>query len=113
MTGKISVRQKAILKIIVGGVIYVMAFYAIVHQGMPYPVTYGVFGLLLAAAPMLPIMLGVVELIFNVPFNDTATRWDNFHGWQRGILGILILISAFMVFIGLFILAVYFDVLKS
>lgn len=111
MPTTLSVRQTALLKILSGLVIYAMAFYAILQEGLPYPATYGVFGLTLSAAPMLPLLMGLVEFIFNVPFREVASRWDALPGWQRGVLGMLVVVAAFGIAVGLFLLAVYYELL--
>jgi hypothetical protein len=43
-------------------------------------------------------LVGLAELALGIPFGELAGRWDSLQGWQRGILGTLILIAAFVAF---------------
>lgn len=44
-------------------------------------------------------LAGTIEIISGVPFTALASKWDSLKGWQRGILGTLIAIFAFIVFV--------------
>ena len=44
-------------------------------------------------------LAGLIQLVSGVPFAELAERWDGLHGWQRGVLGTLIvLLSAGVIF---------------
>lgn len=44
-------------------------------------------------------LAGLIQLVSGVPFAELAERWDSLHGWQRGVLGTLIvLLSAGVIF---------------
>jgi hypothetical protein len=44
-------------------------------------------------------LAGLIQLVSGVPFAELAERWDALHGWQRGVLGTLIvLLSAGVIF---------------
>lgn len=44
-------------------------------------------------------LAGLIQLVSGVPFVELAERWDALHGWQRGVLGTLIvLLSAVVIF---------------
>jgi len=51
-------------------------------------------------------LIGLIQLVSGVPFNELATSWDNLAGWQRGILGIIIiLLACSIIFACLFLFA--------
>ena len=44
-------------------------------------------------------LAGLIQVVSGVPFAELAERWDGLHGWQRGVLGTLIvLLSAGVIF---------------
>jgi hypothetical protein len=43
---------------------------------------------------------GLLELITGIPFAQLAGKWDELKGWQRGIIGILVVIICFGILIG-------------
>ena len=65
------------------------------------------FGVQLAPPGMIPFALpgafalqGLLELIGGVPFLELARRWDQLKGWQRGVLGTIIVLIALAVIVG-------------
>jgi hypothetical protein len=42
------------------------------------------------------MLAGLVQVVSGVPFSQLAARWDSLRGWQRGVLGVLIVILAFL-----------------
>jgi hypothetical protein len=64
-------------------------------------------GLQLTPLAMIPFALpgafalqGLIELITGVPFLELARRWDELKGWQRGVLGTIIVLVALVVIVG-------------
>ncbi|UJB64131.1 hypothetical protein YS110_04825 [Acidovorax sp. YS12] len=53
------------------------------------------FGMIPLAFPGAYALIGFLEFIAGVPFSMIATKWDDLAGWQRGVLGILVVILAF------------------
>ncbi|MEP6899512.1 MAG: hypothetical protein ABI870_13370 [Rhodanobacter sp.] len=41
---------------------------------------------------------GAVQAITGVPFTQFAARWDALRGWQRGVLGIALILAVFSLF---------------
>jgi hypothetical protein len=41
---------------------------------------------------------GAVQAITGVPFTQLAERWDSLRGWQRGVLGIALIVAVFALF---------------
>jgi hypothetical protein len=51
-------------------------------------------------------LAGLVQLVSGVPFSELAARWDSLKGWQRGVLGLLIVgVAVGAIFLGLMIFA--------
>ncbi|ALV04518.1 hypothetical protein [Roseateles depolymerans] len=46
------------------------------------------------AIPAAFALTGLIQLVSGVPFLELSARWDSLKGWQRGILGTLIVIVA-------------------
>ncbi len=45
-------------------------------------------------APAVPLLVGLVELVSGRSFAELAQSWDDLAGWQRGILGLVIVARA-------------------
>ena len=37
---------------------------------------------------------GLIQFVSGVPFSELSSRWDSLAGWQRGILGIAIVVAS-------------------
>jgi hypothetical protein len=44
--------------------------------------------------PLLPILFFLTELITGIEFGELAGKWDDLRGWQRGVLGTVIVAIA-------------------
>jgi len=56
------------------------------------------------AIPGALALVGLIQLVSGVPFNELASSWDNLAGWQRGILGLIIVLVACSIIVGCLIL---------
>jgi hypothetical protein len=60
------------------------------------------------AVLLVPFLVHGTEFITNVRFSDLSERWDQLTGWQRGILGIsLVLLAALAIFSLAFAFAIH------
>jgi len=59
------------------------------------------------ALPGAIALTGLRELVSGVPFSEWAQRWDSLAGWQRGVLGVLIVAAALAAILALMILVAY------
>ena len=59
------------------------------------------------ALPGAIALTGLLELASGVPFSEWAQRWDSLAGWQRGVLGVLIVGAALVGILALMILVAY------
>jgi hypothetical protein len=57
-------------------------------------------GMIPFALPGAFALKGLLEFILGVPFLELARRWDDLNGWQRGVLGTIIVLVALVVIIG-------------
>jgi hypothetical protein len=51
--------------------------------------------------PLLPLLVGLVELVWGRHFDELSRRWDELRGWQRGLLGLVIVAMATVVIVTL------------
>ena len=49
---------------------------------------------MLLAVPGALAFAGLGQLVTGISFWQMASRWDSFQGWQRGVLGVLIVLAA-------------------
>ena len=69
------------------------------------------FMLIPAAIPFVYFCIGSIELISGRPYQQFARSWMALKGWQRGVLGTLIVIVAFIIIFGGVGLIVYLGIL--
>ncbi len=55
------------------------------------------FAMIPLALPGAWALMGLLEVVTGVPFTQVAQKWDELAGWQRGVLGVLVVIVAFVV----------------
>ena len=53
-----------------------------------------------AALPAIPFLAGLAVYVTGRPFRELAAAWDELRGWQRGVLGILIVLVAAAAILG-------------
>jgi len=46
-------------------------------------------------------LAGLVQLVSGVPFSELAARWDSLAGWQRGVLGVAIVLVSLVAILGI------------
>ena len=101
-----TIRQKAVIKILGGGLIFACVLYGVMVHGLG-KATGGGIVLIATAIPCVPFLIGVTEFLFGVPISQVSGKWDSLQGWQRGVLGILVVLAAFAIASGLFMVAVF------
>jgi hypothetical protein len=89
-----NIRLIGFLKLAVGALI----FAGVAHYFMRHGLSPGrnPFRLITPAMPGCFALVGLVELVTGVPLSKVASAWDVLAGWQRGILGILVIALAFI-----------------
>ena len=107
---ELSTRQKGILKLLIGSLAGIAAGY-ILHILEESGTTINMFYLAAIAAPAAWGLGGLLEFILNRPFSEMETWWNSLKGWQRGILGIIVVILFFALMISSVGIAGYFELI--
>jgi hypothetical protein len=95
-----AVRRSGLKLLAVAGALTVavgfVAMYATNHGWQIHGYGWGVPGAFALA--------GLVQVVSGVPFSELSSKWDGLEGWQRGVLGTLIFVTAVgLIFVGIFI----------
>ncbi len=96
---EVSIRQKGSRKLILGfvaGVIAAYILYWVQLQGYK-PNGFAIIGW---AAPTAWGLVGLLEVLMNRPFSEMEDWWGSLMGWQRGVIGLFVVIIAFAIMIG-------------
>ncbi len=91
-----SIRSAGAIKFALGtaGAV-VVGFFVAWLRGKGY--SPNMFAMIPLALPGAWALTGLLEMIAGVPFSQVAQKWDELAGWQRGVLGVLVVIVAFVV----------------
>jgi hypothetical protein len=93
-----SIRKKGTKKLAIGAVAMVAVSYFVYWlqlQGYS-PNSFALIGL---GAPVAIGLVGLLEVLMNRPFSEMEEWWNALKGWQRGILGLMVVILAFALLI--------------
>lgn len=105
-----SIRLNGVKKLVTGAFAGVAAAYFVYWlqlQGYS-PSGIALIGL---AAPAAWGFVGLLEMLMNRPFTDMEVWWNSLHGWQRGVLGVFVVIMAFTLMIASIGLAGYMELI--
>lgn len=92
-------RLGGVKKIAIGSAALAVATVAFAMLKMNNMTVYGVgWGI-----PGAVILVGLIELVAGLPFTQISSKWDSLRGWQRGVLGALIVVVTPFTILGLFI----------
>jgi hypothetical protein len=102
-----SSRIGGFLKLLVGGIVFAIALQYFSRKGLNNSsMPGGPIALIAVCTPGAIDLAGLIEVVSGVPFTQLSSNWDNLKGWQRGILGLLIVVLAFaMIFAGILLFA--------
>lgn len=93
-----NIRLKGLMKFFIGMVVTVILVYLLLWlNAREYSFTR--WGLILVGIPGAYGLAGLVEWISGIPFMELSKKWDSLAGWQRGVLGISIVILFFVLLI--------------
>jgi len=59
--------------------------------------------IIVLAVPGVFSLIGLLEILTGVPFQHIARKWDDLAGWQRGILGVTIVVLSFALIFSIFV----------
>lgn len=91
----VAVRKRAAVRVLVSalsGAVWISLLYYLMDRG--YEVLGPGLGL-----PLLPFVYYLLELISGRPVPELARSWDALAGWQRGVLGTLVVLTVFAVMV--------------
>ena len=93
-----SIRKKGLVKMATGFLALIGAGYFVYWlQTQGYsPNGFAMIGL---GAPAAIGLVGLLEVLMNRPFSEMEDWWNGLRGWQRGVLGMLVVILAFVLMI--------------
>lgn len=97
-----NARTSGLLKIVVSGIAYAVILTTVLKHGLANSTRGGPFKIIALGTPGAIAIAGLIELITGIQFQRLSEAWDGLAGWQRGVLGLLIVVAAF----GLMILGV-------
>jgi len=103
-------RKKGLFKLLVGGLAGIVAGF-LLHYMETRGMHINMFYLVAIAAPAAWGLGGLLEFIMNRPFSEMEVWWSSLKGWQRGALGLLIVILSFSLMISAVAIAGYFEVI--
>jgi hypothetical protein len=89
-----NIRMMGLLKLAVGGLIFVAIAKFFMRHGLP--VGTNPFRIIIPAIPGAFALSGLVEFVTGTPITRVASHWDALAGWQRGVLGLLVVALAFV-----------------
>lgn len=69
-------------------------------EGSPLDFLAGPWLPYVAALPAIPFLAGLAVYVTGRPFRELAGAWDALAGWQRGVLGLLIVLVAAATILG-------------
>jgi hypothetical protein len=94
-----NVRTSGLLKVIGSGAAFALVLGTVLKNGLGDPSHGGPFKMIAMGVPGAFALAGLIELITGIEFQRLASAWDGLAGWQRGVLGIVIVIVAFALMI--------------
>ena len=94
-----NVRTKGLLKVVGGGIGFALLFATVLKSGLGDPKHGGPFKMIAMGLPGAFGLAGLIELVTGIEFTQLSNAWDGLAGWQRGVLGILVVIGAFALMI--------------
>lgn len=88
-------RRSGLLKLIIGGILFILIARYFMQNGLGDT---NVFRMMFIVIPGVVAIIGLVELTTGQPLSHTADAWDNLRGWQRGVLGLTIIVAVLVLF---------------
>lgn len=92
-----NVRARGFLKVLGSGLVFAVIVETVFKNGLGDPAIGGPFRMIAMGVPGAFALAGLIELVTGIEFQRIASAWDDLAGWQRGVLGILVVILAFVI----------------
>ena len=94
ITAAKNVRLSGLLKLVAGGIVFTCIAAYFMNHGLKSGRS--PFWIIIPAIPGAFALMGLIEVLTGLPASQVASAWDSLAGWQRGILGTLIVALAFV-----------------
>jgi hypothetical protein len=88
-----NIRLMGLFKLVAGSLVFVIVATYFMSHGLTASNPVKIIGF---AAPGAFALVGLVEVTTGMPLTQVSSAWDALAGWQRGVLGILIVALAFV-----------------
>ena len=85
-----QIRKRGLKFLAIGGGLFALVAFLLIWLGVHAPKVH--FPIIGASLPLALALIGSVELITGAPFRRLNESWMRLRGWQRGILGTLIVL---------------------
>jgi hypothetical protein len=88
-------RRRAWIKVAIGtiGFVLMLGLFFLIGMAAGYaPVS--PFKMIPLCIPFVYLCVGLIEVVSGKPYRHLAAAWMNLKGWQRGIIGTIIIIAA-------------------
>lgn len=95
-----NVRTKALLKLVGGALGFLILYSTLLKNGVGDGGQGSRLRVMALAVPGAFLLAGLIEVVTGAPFQQVSTQWDSLQGWQRGILGIVIVVVAVIALMG-------------
>jgi hypothetical protein len=91
----VDTRTRGLLKFIGSGLLGAIAIYFFVHSERFQSGVVGPVKLIAVAVPGAYSLVGFLEFVSGISFGKLASSWDSLMGWQRGVIGLVVVAAAF------------------
>ena len=88
-----NIRLMGLLKFLAGSLVFAAIVNYFRGHGLPTGSPFKIIG---PAIPGAFALVGLVEMTVGTPISEVSSSWDALAGWQRGILGVLVVVLAFV-----------------
>jgi len=88
-----NIRLIGLLKLVAGAFVFAVILTYFMSHGLGTGNPFKIIG---PAIPGAFALVGLVEMTIGVPITEVSSAWEALAGWQRGILGILVVALAFV-----------------
>lgn len=88
-----NIRWIGLLKLLGGALVFALILSYFMSHGLGTGNPFKIIG---PAIPGAFALTGLVEMTVGMPITEVSSAWDELAGWQRGVLGILVVVLAFV-----------------
>ena len=103
-------RRRAWIKVGIGAIGFALMLGLFFLIGMMFPsATVNPFRMIPACIPFVYLCIGLIEVVSGRPYRQLAAAWMSLRGWQRGVIGtIIVFASLAFILLGVAFVFTYF-----